>query len=51
MTHQLRRGGYLLEWIAPLEPTLRDWQARLSTRGHGMLTDAAELDAYLRTCA
>ncbi|HZE34283.1 MAG TPA: TioE family transcriptional regulator [Actinoallomurus sp.] len=61
LAHQLRRGGYLLEQIAPLiaqvrsaggvaplESTLRDWQARLSARGRAMLKGAAELDAYLR---
>ncbi|MFE3150015.1 TioE family transcriptional regulator [Streptomyces sp. NPDC059218] len=61
LTHQLRRGGYLLEQIAPLiaqvraaggpEPlaaTLRDWHSRLSARGRAMLSGAAELEAYLR---
>lgn len=61
LTHQLRRGGYLLDQIAPLitqvrsagglaplEATLTDWHNRLSTRGRAMLTAAAELDAYLR---
>ncbi|XRQ08978.1 TioE family transcriptional regulator [Actinomadura welshii] len=60
LVHQLRRGGYLLEQIAPLidqvrsaggvaplESTLRDWQGRLSARGRAMLTGAAALDAYL----
>ncbi|MEW2253160.1 TioE family transcriptional regulator [Streptomyces sp. NPDC006975] len=60
LAHQLRRGGYLLEQIAPLieqvraagglEPlqtTLRDWHDRLSARGRAMLTGAAALDAYL----
>ncbi|MEU9000911.1 TioE family transcriptional regulator [Streptomyces sp. NPDC048551] len=60
LAHQLRRGGYLLERIAPLiahvraaggleplEATLADWRARLSARGRAMLTGAAELDAYL----
>ncbi|MFF5210560.1 TioE family transcriptional regulator [Streptosporangium sp. NPDC000396] len=60
LAHQLRRGGYLLEQIAPLiaqvrsaggvaplESTLRDWRARLSARGRAMLTGAAALDAYL----
>ncbi|WP_336217128.1 TioE family transcriptional regulator [Nonomuraea sp. LPB2021202275-12-8] len=60
LAHQLRRGGYLLEQIAPLiaqvrsaggvaplESTLRDWQARLSARGRAMLKGAADLDAYL----
>ncbi|MDT9695211.1 TioE family transcriptional regulator [Streptomyces sp. P17] len=61
LAHQLRRGGYLLEQIAPLiaqvraargleplEAALRDWHGRLSARGRAMLTGAAELDAYLR---
>ena len=61
LAHQLRRGGYLLEQIAPLiaqvrsaggvaplESTLRDWQARLSARGRAMLRGAADLDAYLK---
>ncbi|MGW0484489.1 TioE family transcriptional regulator [Nonomuraea sp. NPDC003214] len=61
LAHQLRRGGYLLEQIAPLiaqvraaggvaplEATLREWQARLSARGRAMLGAAAALDAYLR---
>ncbi|MDX3109682.1 TioE family transcriptional regulator [Nonomuraea angiospora] len=60
LAHQLRRGGYLLEQIAPLlaqvrsaggiaplEATLRDWHARLTARGRAMLTGAAGLDAYL----
>jgi len=60
LTHQLRRGGYLLERIAPLieqvrsaggvvplESTLRDWHSRLSARGRAMLSGAAALDAYL----
>ncbi|MCX5239398.1 MerR family transcriptional regulator [Streptomyces prunicolor] len=60
LVHQLRRGGHLLEQIAPLisqvrsaggvaplESTLRDWQARLSARGRALLTGAAALDAYL----
>ncbi|MFI6289043.1 TioE family transcriptional regulator [Streptomyces sp. NPDC051018] len=61
LAHQLRRGGYLLEQIAPLivqvraaggleplETALRDWRGRLSARGRAMLAGAAELDAYLR---
>ncbi|MEU7150977.1 TioE family transcriptional regulator [Streptomyces sp. NPDC045456] len=61
LVHQLRRGGYLLEQIAPLidqvraaggleplEGALRDWQGRLSARARAMLTGAAELEAYLR---
>ncbi|MEV7729982.1 TioE family transcriptional regulator [Streptomyces sp. NPDC087917] len=60
LARQLRRGGYLLEQIAPLitqvraaggleplEAALRDWNGRLSTRGRAMLTGAAELEAYL----
>ncbi|MGY4918409.1 MerR family transcriptional regulator [Streptomyces sp. 900116325] len=60
LAHQLRRGGYLLEQIAPLiaqvraagglEPlgaALHDWHGRLSARGRAMLTGAAELEAYL----
>ncbi|MGO4618245.1 TioE family transcriptional regulator [Nocardia sp. 2YAB30] len=60
LAHQLRRGGYLLEQIAPLivqvrcaggvaplESMLRDWRARLSARSRAMLTAAAALDAYL----
>jgi DNA-binding transcriptional MerR regulator len=61
LTHQLRRGGYLLEQIAPLvaqvraaggldplEAALCDWRGRLSARARAMLTGAAELEAYLR---
>jgi DNA-binding transcriptional MerR regulator len=61
LAHQLRRGGYLLEQIAPLiaqvraaggleplESALRDWRGRLAARGRAMLTGAAELEAYLR---
>ncbi len=61
LAHQLRRGGYLLEQIAPLiaqvrsaggrqplEAALTDWRARLTARGRAMLTGAAELEAYLR---
>ncbi|MEU9035238.1 TioE family transcriptional regulator [Streptomyces sp. NPDC048352] len=61
LAHQLRRGGHLLEQIAPLiaqvrtaggleplEATLHDWHTRLSTRARAMLTGAAELEAYLR---
>ncbi|MYT22122.1 MerR family DNA-binding transcriptional regulator, partial [Streptomyces sp. SID7760] len=53
LTHQLRRGGYLLEQIAPLiaqvreaggleplEAALADWRASLSARGRAMLTGA-----------
>ncbi|MFE6162503.1 TioE family transcriptional regulator [Streptomyces sp. NPDC056486] len=61
LAHQLRRGGYLLEQIAPLiaqvraaggleplEAALGDWHGRLSARGRAMLTGAAELEAYLQ---
>ena len=61
LAHQLRRGGYRLEQItpliaqvrsaggvAPLASMLRDWHARLSARGRGMLAGAAAMDAYLR---
>ncbi|NEB79159.1 MerR family DNA-binding transcriptional regulator [Streptomyces sp. SID14478] len=60
LAHQLRRGGYLLEQIAPLidqvrtaggleplEAALSDWHGRLSVRGRALLTGAAELAAYL----
>ncbi|GGR40614.1 MerR family transcriptional regulator [Streptomyces aurantiogriseus] len=61
LAHQLRKGGYLLEQIAPLiaqvraaggleplETALREWHGRLSARGRTMLAGAAELEAYLR---
>jgi DNA-binding transcriptional MerR regulator len=61
LAHQLRRGGYLLEQIAPLinqvrsaggleplEAALSDWRGRLSDRGRAMLSGAAALEAYLR---
>ncbi|WP_432149034.1 TioE family transcriptional regulator [Streptomyces sp. bgisy029] len=61
LVHQLRRGGYLLEQIAPLldqvraagglaplEAALTDWNSRLAARGRALLAGAAELDAYLR---
>ncbi|CAM5500060.1 TioE family transcriptional regulator [Streptomyces tanashiensis] len=61
LAHQLRRGGYPLERIAPLitqvrsaggleplEAALTDWHGRLSARGRAMLAGAAELEAYLR---
>ncbi|MFF0000778.1 TioE family transcriptional regulator [Streptomyces avermitilis] len=60
LAHQLRRGGYLLEQIAPLtaqvraaggleplEAALRDWHGRLSARGRALLAGAAGLEAYL----
>ncbi|MCX4679358.1 TioE family transcriptional regulator [Streptomyces sp. NBC_01433] len=61
LAHQLRRGGHLLEQIAPLlaqvraaggleplEAALRDWRGRLSARGRAMLTGGAALEVYLR---
>ncbi|MEU9234233.1 TioE family transcriptional regulator [Streptomyces subrutilus] len=61
LVHQLRRGGYLLERIAPLiaqvraaggleplEAALGDWHGRLAARGRAMLAGAAELEGYLR---
>jgi DNA-binding transcriptional MerR regulator len=60
LAHQLRRGGYPLEQIAPLiaqvrsaggiaplASMLRDWHARLSAKSRAMLSGAAALDAYL----
>ena len=60
LVHQLRRGGYGLEQIAPvverfrsaggvapLESMLHDWHGRLAARGRAMLSGAAALDAYL----
>ncbi|MCY1142066.1 TioE family transcriptional regulator [Actinoplanes sp. Pm04-4] len=61
MIHQLRRGGYRLDQIAPLltqlhtaggldslESTLHAWHTRLTSRGRALLTGAAALDAYLQ---
>ncbi|MEV0891122.1 TioE family transcriptional regulator [Promicromonospora sp. NPDC050262] len=61
LTHQLRRGGYLLEQIGPLidrvrtaggleplEATLHEWHGRLTDRGRAMLAGAAALEACLR---
>ncbi|WP_406055510.1 TioE family transcriptional regulator [Streptomyces sp. NBC_01077] len=61
LVHQLRRGSYLLEQIAPLitqvraaggleplEAALGDWRDRLSARGRSMLAGASALEAYLR---
>ena len=61
LAHQLRRGGYLLEQIAPLitqvraaggleplEGALGDWRRRLAARRRALLSGAAELEAYLR---
>lgn len=60
LAHQLRRGGYLLEQIAPLiaqvrsagglgplEATMQGWTGRLTARGRALLAGAAALDAYL----
>jgi DNA-binding transcriptional MerR regulator len=60
LAHQLRRGGYRLEQIAPVTAQVRsaggvaplasmlaDWHARLTARGRAMLAGAAALDAYL----
>ncbi|MFJ3880950.1 TioE family transcriptional regulator [Streptomyces sp. NPDC090077] len=60
LAHQLRRGGYLLEQIAPLiaqvraaggleplEAALHDWHSRLSARGRALLQGAAALEAHL----
>ena len=60
LAHQLRRGGYRLDQIAPLiaqvrsadgvapiASMLRDWRTRLSARSRAMLTGAAALDSYL----
>ncbi|WP_250036293.1 MerR family transcriptional regulator [Paractinoplanes maris] len=59
LVHQLRRGGYRLNQIAPLltqvrtaggvapvESMLHDWHTRLSSRARAMLAGAAALDAY-----
>ncbi|QXJ19669.1 MerR family DNA-binding transcriptional regulator [Actinomadura graeca] len=61
LAHQLRRGGHLLDQIAPLiaqvraaggpaplEAAMRDWRGRLGARGRAMLAGAAELETYLR---
>jgi DNA-binding transcriptional MerR regulator len=60
LVHQLRRGGYRLDQIAPLltqirtaggiapvESMLQAWTTRLSTRSRHLLSGAAALDAYL----
>ncbi|GAA2535476.1 TioE family transcriptional regulator [Winogradskya humida] len=60
LAHQLRRGGYPLDRIAPviaqvrsaggvapLAAMLHDWHARLTARSRAMLTGAAALDALL----
>ena len=64
LAHQLRRGGYLLEQIAPLLDQVRaaggvaplasallDWNARLAARARAVLAGAAALHAYLDACA
>lgn len=61
LAHQLRRGGYLLDQIAPviaqvrnaggvtpLEATLGEWRSRHTVRSLAMLSGAAELATYLR---
>ncbi|MEV0415874.1 TioE family transcriptional regulator [Streptomyces sp. NPDC050448] len=61
LAHQLRRGGHLLERIAPLiaqvraagglaplEDALGDWHHRLTARGRVTPAGAAELETYLR---
>jgi DNA-binding transcriptional MerR regulator len=61
LTHQLGRGGYLLEQVVPLitglreaggleplEDALRDRRGRLSARGRAMPAGAAERETYLR---
>lgn len=60
LVHQLRRGGYLLEQIAPVITELREaggvepvagllsrWDDRLADRGRALLAGAAALDRYL----
>lgn len=64
LVHQLRRGGHLLQQIAPLitqvrsagglqplEGTLDGWHQRLDNRGRALLTGAAQLEAHLSTHA
>ncbi|MFD2795327.1 MerR family DNA-binding transcriptional regulator [Promicromonospora vindobonensis] len=61
LTHQLRRGGYLLDQIEPLiaqvrdagglepvEAAVHDWRGRLSDRARALLGGAAALEAYLQ---
>ncbi|QNP75451.1 TioE family transcriptional regulator [Streptomyces roseirectus] len=61
LVRQLRRGGYLLERIAPvvsrvreaggvepLQAVLGEWRARLTVRGRALLGGAAELEGYVR---
>lgn len=60
LAHQLRRGGYLLQQIAPLIDQVRsagsiaqlasmldEWQTRISDRSRAMLAGAAALESYL----
>ncbi|GAA3213866.1 TioE family transcriptional regulator [Actinocorallia longicatena] len=60
LIHQLRRGGHLLEQIAPLiarihsaggigplASTVDDWHGRLSAQGRSMLRGATALNLYL----
>lgn len=60
LAHQLRRGGYLLEQIAPvitqvrqaggvapLREALRTWRSRLHQRSRAMLNGSAQLATYL----
>ncbi|MGK5681515.1 TioE family transcriptional regulator [Actinoplanes sp. URMC 104] len=64
LIHQLRRGGYRLDQIAPLLTQVRtaggvapvaamleNWHARLTARGRVLLSGAAALDAYLTDSA
>ncbi|MEV4346900.1 TioE family transcriptional regulator [Actinoplanes sp. NPDC049596] len=61
MVHQLRRGGYRLDQIAPLiaqvraaggveplEAMLTGWQDRLTARGRAMLLGGGVLNAYIQ---
>jgi DNA-binding transcriptional MerR regulator len=60
LVHQLRRGGYLLNQIAPIVAQVRsagsiealaqligEWRERVNTRGRSMLLGAAALQTYL----
>lgn len=62
LAHQLRRGGYRLEYIATVVRRIRtaggtaavaraltDWRQRLTDRGLAMLAAAAHLHGYLRS--
>lgn len=61
LAHQLRRGGYLLDQIAPcvarvrdagglstLDDTLSSWRATLQRRNRAMLDGSAQLAEYLQ---